>query len=105
MRIATIAVAVGCAAGAPVLAQRPSDPALLVPQQAPELDMTAVLDPLPIPAGMTMGAPAAVAFDARGPSVRADPRRPGLLGVRRQGRLRPNVRGSIHPCPRPADRS
>src|SRR4051812_6865077 len=51
---------------APAWAQRPSDPALLVPQQAPELDMTAILDPLPIPAGKTMGAPAAVAFDARG---------------------------------------
>jgi len=65
MRIAVLAVAVA-PLGAPVLAQRPSDPALMVPQQAPELDMTAVLDPLPIPAGMTMGAPAAVAFDARG---------------------------------------
>ncbi len=65
MRIAAIAVAVAVL-GAPVLAQRPSDPALMVPQQAPELDMTAVLDPLPIPQGMTMGAPAAVAFDARG---------------------------------------
>jgi sugar lactone lactonase YvrE len=65
MRIAALAVAVAVL-GAPVLAQRPSDPALMVPQQAPELDMTAVLDPLPIPAGMTMGAPAAVAFDARG---------------------------------------
>jgi len=65
MRIAAIAVAVAVL-GAPALAQRPSDPALMVPQQAPELDMTAVLDPLPIPAGMTMGAPAAVAFDARG---------------------------------------
>ena len=65
MRIAVLAVAVAVL-GAPVLAQRPSDPALMVPQQAPELDMTAVLDPLPIPAGMTMGAPAAVAFDARG---------------------------------------
>jgi DNA-binding beta-propeller fold protein YncE len=52
--------------GAPVLAQRPSDPALLVPQQAPDLDMTAIIDPLPVPAGMTMGAPAAVAFDAKG---------------------------------------
>ena len=39
------------------MGQRPSDPALLVPQQAPELDMTPVLDPLPIPAGMTMGHP------------------------------------------------
>jgi len=65
MRIAAIAVAVAVL-GVPVLAQRPSDPALMVPQQAPELDMTAVLDPLPIPQGMTMGAPAAVAFDARG---------------------------------------
>jgi sugar lactone lactonase YvrE len=65
MRIAVIAVAVGLLS-VPVLAQRPSDPALMVPQQAPELDMTAVLDPLPIPAGLTMGAPAAVAFDARG---------------------------------------
>jgi len=65
MRIATLVVVVGLFV-APVMAQRPSDPALLVPQQAPELDMTAVLDPLPIPAGLTMGAPAAVAFDARG---------------------------------------
>jgi len=65
MRIATFAV-VAVLLGVPVLAQRPSDPALLVPQQAPELDMTAVLDPLPIPAGRTMGAPAAVAFDANG---------------------------------------
>jgi DNA-binding beta-propeller fold protein YncE len=50
----------------PALAQRPSDPALMLPQQAPDLDMSPVLDPLPVPAGMTMGAPAAVAFDARG---------------------------------------
>jgi sugar lactone lactonase YvrE len=50
----------------PILAQRPSDPALMLPQQAPELEMTPLLDPLPVPAGMTMGAPAAVAFDARG---------------------------------------
>ena len=65
MRIAALVVA-ALLASSPLLAQRPSDPALLVPQQAPELDMSAVLDPLPIPAGMTMGAPAAVAFDARG---------------------------------------
>ena len=66
MRIATLVVAALLIISGPVLGQRPSDPALLVPQQAPELDMTPVLDPLPIPAGMTMGAPAAVAFDARG---------------------------------------
>jgi len=51
---------------APAVAQRPSDPALLVPQAAPELDYVVVPDPLPIPAGTTMGAPASVAFDAKG---------------------------------------
>jgi len=50
----------------PVLAQRPSDPALLVPQAAPELDYVAVADPLTIPAGMVTGAPASVAFDKHG---------------------------------------
>lgn len=49
-------------ASAPVLAQRPSDPALLVPQEAPPLDMKPVPDALPLPAGVTMGAPASVAF-------------------------------------------
>jgi sugar lactone lactonase YvrE len=53
-------------AAASVFAQRPSDPALLVPENAPVLDYVAVPDPLPIPAGMTMGAPASVAFDAAG---------------------------------------
>src|SRR4051812_45901182 len=50
----------------PAYAQRPSDPALMVPQQAPPLDMAPVPDALPLPAGVTMGAPASVAFDARG---------------------------------------
>ena len=65
MRIAAFVVAL-LLVGGPAMGQRPSNPALLLPQQAPELDMTPVLDPLPIPAGMTMGAPAAVAFDAKG---------------------------------------
>ena len=51
---------------APAVAQRPSDPGLLVPQAAPELDYVAVPDALPLPAGTIMGAPAAVAFDAKG---------------------------------------
>ena len=50
----------------PAAAQRPSDPSLLVPQIAPELDYVAVADALPLPAGTTMGAPASVAFDANG---------------------------------------
>ena len=47
-------------------AQRPSDPALVVPQVAPELDYVAVPNPLTIPADMTTGAAAAVAFDSNG---------------------------------------
>ena len=48
------------------LAQRPSDPALLVPENAPLLDYVAVPNPLPVPAGTEMGAPASVAFDSKG---------------------------------------
>src|SRR5450631_3336739 len=48
----------------PLWAQRPSNPALLIPQNAPPFDYAAVPDPLPIPAGF--GAPAATAFDSKG---------------------------------------
>src|SRR5688572_15020500 len=47
-------------------AQRPSDPALLVPETAPVLDYVPVAQAVTLPAGTTMGATAAVAFDARG---------------------------------------
>src|SRR5215468_245196 len=51
----------------PALAQRPSDPALLVPQNAPKLDYVAVPEPLSFPAGTALaGAAAAVAFDSKG---------------------------------------
>lgn len=46
--------------------QRPSNPALMIPQSAPELDYAAVADPLPLPAGTTMGAPASIRFDSKG---------------------------------------
>jgi DNA-binding beta-propeller fold protein YncE len=46
-------------------AQRPTDPALLVPQTAPDLDYVAVPNTLALPADTTMGAPASVAFDSR----------------------------------------
>ena len=39
-------------------AQKPSDPALLVPQNAPPLDYVAVANPLPLPEGMSFGAAA-----------------------------------------------
>src|SRR5215510_6746148 len=53
-------------ASASAYAQRPSDPALLVPQNAPALDYVAVANPLTFPEGVTIGASADVAFDARG---------------------------------------
>src|SRR4029453_9592338 len=49
-----------------VLAQRPSDPALLVPETAPELDYVVAPTAVTLPAGVTMGATASVAFDANG---------------------------------------
>jgi sugar lactone lactonase YvrE len=50
----------------PAPAQRPSDPALIVPQTAPVLAYVAVPDPLTLPTGVTMGAAASVAFDTNG---------------------------------------
>ena len=52
--------------GTTALAQRPSDPALLVPETAPELDYVVAPTAVTLPAGTTMGATAAVAFDAGG---------------------------------------
>ena len=49
-----------------VFAQRPSNPALLVPQEAPLLDYVAVPNPLPVPDAAAMGASSDVAFDAKG---------------------------------------
>src|SRR5437773_658765 len=53
-------------AGTAAFAQRPSDPALLVPQTAPALDYVAVANPIPVPAGTNMGAAASLAFDSKG---------------------------------------
>jgi sugar lactone lactonase YvrE len=62
-----IAAVIACVVlHAPLLAQRPSDPALLVPETAPELDYVFVPDAITLPAGSKMGAAVAVAFDARG---------------------------------------
>jgi sugar lactone lactonase YvrE len=70
MRKIAITFAIGCAAllmgAAPGFAQRPTNPALMEPQNAPPLDYTAVADPLPLPVGMNMGAPASAAFDSKG---------------------------------------
>ncbi len=47
-------------------AQRPSDPALLIPENAPALDYVAVDNPLTLPGDTKMGAPASTAFDSKG---------------------------------------
>lgn len=66
MRSVFFAFAVVLAWATSVLAQRPSDPALMVPQNAPALDYVAVANPLSFPAGTTMGAAASLAFAADG---------------------------------------
>lgn len=55
-----------CLGSACLLAQRPSDPKLMEPQKAPEMDYVAVADPLTVPADIKMGASASVAFDSKG---------------------------------------
>jgi sugar lactone lactonase YvrE len=65
MRRAAVGV-VAILLGTSVLAQRPSDPALLVPETAPELDYIVAATAVTLPAGTTMGATASVAFDANG---------------------------------------
>ena len=60
------AIAITLVTCATVSAQRPSDPALLVPQTAPVLNYVAVTDVLVIPSGVPTGAYASVAFDAKG---------------------------------------
>jgi len=63
---------VGVVAGAVLLscarlvAQRPTDPALLLPQAAPPLDYVAVPNPITLPAGVTTGPTASAVFDAKG---------------------------------------
>ena len=47
-------------------AQRPTDPAMLVPQDAPPLDYVVAPSAVTLPAGVTMNATAAAAFDRAG---------------------------------------
>ena len=61
-----ITIALVVAGSWSALAQAPSNPALLVPQQVAPLDYVAVPDAVTLPPGAQMGAPAAVAFDSRG---------------------------------------
>src|ERR1700723_2509418 len=52
--------------GTAAFAQKPSNPALLIPEDAPALDYVAVANPLTFPEGVTMGASSDVAFDSKG---------------------------------------
>jgi streptogramin lyase len=52
--------------GSAAVAQRPSDPALLVPETAPELAYVVAPAAVTLPEGTTMGATASVAFDPNG---------------------------------------
>jgi DNA-binding beta-propeller fold protein YncE len=52
--------------GSAALAQRPSDPALLVPATAPALDYAVAPKAFDLPSGLNMGPPASVAFDSKG---------------------------------------
>ena len=65
MRKTVIALAMVLAAPA-AFAQRPSDPALLIPETAPALEYVPAATAVTLPDGMKMGATAAVQFDARG---------------------------------------
>jgi DNA-binding beta-propeller fold protein YncE len=47
-------------------AQRPSDPALLAPANAPALDYAVAPKAVDVPAGLEMGPPASAAFDSKG---------------------------------------
>jgi DNA-binding beta-propeller fold protein YncE len=66
MRLAALVIVVAAFVTAPALAQRPSDPALLVPQEAPALDYVLAPTAFTLPAGVTMNATASVAFDRMG---------------------------------------
>jgi len=65
MRTAAAAVAL-VLFGTSLIAQRPSDPALLIPEVAPELDYVVAPAAVTPPPETKMGAAAAVAFDAKG---------------------------------------
>lgn len=66
MRTIAIALLISLVA-IPAIAQRPSDPALLVPQTAPELDYVPAAEALSFPPRTSLnGAAAAAAFDSKG---------------------------------------
>src|SRR5438552_1533907 len=69
MKKATIAIGaifilLVCSVG--LFSQRPSDPALLIPQEGPALELMPVANPLSFPPGIVMGFPGDLEFDSKG---------------------------------------
>lgn len=58
-----VAILLACATG---FSQRPSDPALLIPQEGPALNLAPVENGLTFPAGVVMGLPGDLEFDSKG---------------------------------------
>src|SRR5687768_5611110 len=65
-RVVRFVALVALFGGVTVSAQRPTDPALLAPQEAPALDYVVAPSAFTLPAGVTMDATASVAFDRAG---------------------------------------
>jgi DNA-binding beta-propeller fold protein YncE len=65
MKTVTVVVAIllACATG---FSQRPSDPALLIPQEGPALNLVPVENGLTFPSGVVMGLPGDLEFDSKG---------------------------------------
>jgi sugar lactone lactonase YvrE len=58
-----VAILLACATG---FSQRPSDPALLIPQEGPALNLVPVENGLTFPSGVVMGLPGDLEFDSKG---------------------------------------
>ena len=87
MRITAVIVAI-LLLSLPAFAQRPPDPALLVPQNAPELDYVAVANPFTFPAESGFrGAAASVAFDSKGHLFVLTRGQPSLFEFDEQGKF------------------
>src|SRR5262245_26059133 len=66
MRKIGVVVAILLACAATGLSQRPSDPALLIMQEGPALNLSSVENGLSFPAGVVMGLPGDLEFDSKG---------------------------------------
>ena len=92
MRRAAVGVVVTLL-GTSVLAQRPSDPALLVPEAAPELDYVVAPTAVTLPAGNDDGGDGERGVRRERPSVGADARRQDLLRVQSRRHVHPKSFG------------